>query len=122
MLGPKCGPQGKGLIARFLRWTIREQITIRGQTAVFTPCCSNHDEDNEKNGANKAGDEALKKCLRCVMADALFKKREILLISNLYYLGVRFGNPFYKTSAERWGDFRREMRRLKIRIMQGLGL
>ncbi len=111
-----CGPAGDGWFARFLSWLIPDNITIAGKDIYIGDCCKDHDEDNEKHGANKSGDEALKHCIRCRLRKALANKRQILWHSNKYFVGVRFGNPFYKSSSELWRDLKKEMKRLVNRI------
>lgn len=113
----RCGPAGDGWFARWLSKKIPDVLEIRGHKINIGPCCADHDDDNTANGANKAGDEKLKECVRCKLRAALLKKREIWFYSNLYYWGPRIGNPFYKDPPELWRDFKKEMVRRKNKIL-----
>ncbi len=82
-----CGPQR----LKALSWIIPDKpFDVDLQWS-----CMIHDMDHEKNGANKAGDEKLRKNIKIAFKEKGKPKRGFF-ISNLYYFGVRIGSPFYK--------------------------
>lgn len=108
-----CGQAGDDWFSKLCSKLIPDNIYINGKEIYIGECCKEHDEDNTKNGANKKGDEKLKDCIRCKLRKALASKREILWHSNKYFVGVRFGNPFYKSSKELLKDLKKEFNRKK---------
>jgi len=100
---------------KFLEWMAKkvpDVLEIEGKKIdIGCDCCRPHDEDNSKNGANKTGDENLKECIRKKLEAANITPRNIWFYSNLYYVGVRAGNPFYKSPKELLSDLKKEVKR-----------
>ncbi len=113
-----CGQAGDDWFSRFCSWLIPDYIKIDGRKVYIGFCCMDHDHDNEANGANKAGDEKFKKCIRIQLKNAGASKRQVLWHSNKYFIGVRIGNPFYKSSGEVASDIKKEIAR-KLRALRG---
>ena len=103
-----CGPAGDGIIAKIFSWFIADKI---GAVDVGALCCKPHDDDNTKNGANKAGDEKLKFCIECALRKEGYPEWIISYYKYKYFYGVRVGNPFYKSPSELLTDIKKELKR-----------
>ncbi len=90
-----CGPDGTHWLTKLINKIIPQSIF----GVSIAQCCEEHDISWTEE-ANKAGDEAFKECLRCQFRKAGWSKRMILLGSGIGYLGVRFGNLFYKLGGK----------------------
>ena len=86
-----CGPSGNNFISRLVSAIVKD--TFLG--VYLGDCCEEHDIGwNE--GANKNSDEKFQKCIRCKFKEKFKNHRIGLFVSNVYFLGVRFGNLIYK--------------------------
>lgn len=103
-----CGPAGDGRIAKLMSKWIPDYIQ---GVYIGDPCCKDHDNDNTDNGANKSGDENLEDCIECELRKAGLPEWQIWYYKKKYYIGVRIGNPFYKSSSELLGDIKIELKR-----------
>jgi hypothetical protein len=106
-----CGPAKNDWFSRFLSWLIPDYIVINGEKVYIGFCCKDHDENNGEHGANKAGDKKFKECIRKQLRKAGANRKQVWWHSNKYFVGVRLGNPFYKSGSELLDDLKKEFKR-----------
>jgi hypothetical protein len=90
-----CGSEGDGFLPRLISLLIRD--TLFG--VYLGECCKEHDL-SWQDGANKAGDEDFKDCIRCEFKRKFKHKRLGLFVSGIYFLGVRIGGLAYKLKSK----------------------
>jgi len=87
-----CGPSGKHWFLRLISFFCPDVIF----GVDLRVCCHNHDKDNTKNGANKAGDLEFREEIRDRFFIAGKNATLGFCVAWFYFIMVRIGGIAYK--------------------------